>query len=42
MDLSKALDASDHALLIEKLKELNLNETLLDWIISYIVSKKYT
>lgn len=41
MDFSKAFDSIDHALLIKKLEKLNLNKTLVDWIISYLINRQY-
>lgn len=41
MDFSKAFDSVDHAILIDKIKTLKLNEKLIDWIISYLHDRKY-
>lgn len=41
IDFKKAFDSIDHAILMDKLKKLNLNKALIDWLLSYISKRSY-
>ena len=41
LDFSKAFDKVDHHILITKLQAYGLNQTLLNWLYSYITNREY-
>ena len=37
IDLSKAFDSVDHAILVNKLKSLNIDGNIISWVVSFLI-----
>ena len=42
IDFSKAFDAVDHVVIIEKIRNLKLPNCVLNWLISFLVGRSHT
>ena len=41
-DFSKAFDVVDHVVLIEKISKLKLPDSVLNWLISFLIGRSHT